>query len=66
MKNPEELAREAEEQLRQFPPLDYQPTFHPYYWLGYLAAAKAMSSSDTAGARRTLRRSSNSRRRAGG
>lgn len=66
MKNPDELERKALDELQQFPPLPWEPLWHPYYWMGYLAAAKAMGSSGTAAAPRTVKRSSSSRRRAGG
>jgi hypothetical protein len=37
---PEEIAKEAEDKLKLWPPLQWLPEWHPYYWKGRLDAAK--------------------------
>ena len=37
-----EIATMAREQLAKYPPVEYVPDWHPYFWLGVLEAVERM------------------------
>lgn len=40
---PDDVKREANEQLALYPPVEQTPTWHPYYWMGQRDAAERIA-----------------------